>query len=69
MRYHVIYLHNGERTVCDLEAGDAATAVAKVAHSCGPRVSSFELLSVMLDAGTVGRDEPSLTAVSAPNHV
>lgn len=69
MRYHVIYLVNGERAVCDLEAGDAATAVAMVAHSCGPRTSSFELLSVMPDAGTLGRDEPSLAAVSAPGNV
>ena len=69
MRYHVVYLRNGERFARDLEARDAATAVALVAQGFDPRATLFELLSVVPDAGEQGWDDQPSGAVGAPGAV
>jgi hypothetical protein len=47
MRYDVTYLAAGERETTQLEALDAATAVAVVAAEQGYQPPTFELLSVV----------------------
>lgn len=49
MRYHVIYLAAGQRETIDLEAADAASAVATVATLPSHEPTAFELLSVVPD--------------------
>ena len=47
MRYHVIYLLTGEREAAEVEAQDAAAAVAAVTQLKDHKLSAFELLSVV----------------------
>ncbi len=68
MRYHMIYLTNGERAARELEACDAASAVALVAQSFELR-ASFELLSVVPDAATQGWDALPLAVSGTPADV
>lgn len=49
MRYHVTYLTDGEREESEVEARDAAGAVAAVESDQAATEGSFELLSVVVD--------------------